>query len=411
MTVLADRRIPAGDDWLSDAERAALTPALLVERMQALAPGIAAQAAEAERLRRPVDAVWNALRRAGYFYQFVPRAYGGMEVSTDDFIDITLPIAEACPSTAWAASFCAEHNWFLAHFPKETQDALFGGDFPYVIAPVVSVPMGQAVPVDGGYRVTAHWKWGTGVMHADWIMGSAMVLAEGGPPRVLSCLLPAADATVPDTWHVNGMVATGSNDIIVTDLFVPEARTVPLDLLANGRGPGSRGYDHPNYNMPMLPFLAMTAAMSALGAARCALKAFHERQAAIARDGSQTRMPEKPAAHIRLGRAAAMIDAAEQIIRHGGRANVALGAVEGAEQLAGRIRIRAAIAHAVSLCRDAVAVLNEAIGSSAQMLDQPFQRAVRDLNVIASHVVFDLDTAYELHGRSMVGLPPNVMLV
>lgn len=408
---LADRRIPAGGDFLSAQALAELTPELLVQRMKDLAPAIAAAAGEAERLRRPVDEIWNALRAAGYFYQFVPKAFGGLEVTTDQFIDISLPVAEACPSTGWAASFCAEHNWFLAHFPEETQQALFGGDHPYVVAPVVSAPPGQAVPAPGGYKVTAHWKWGTGVMHADWIVGSALLMGDEGPPRLLSCLLPAGDARVIDTWHVAGMVGTGSNDIVVQDLFVPEARTARFDLIAAGRGPGSRGYANPIYSMPMLPFLAMTAAISAVGAARCALGAYRERLAGHVRMGGLSSQGDKPAAQMRLGRAATMIDTAEAVIRKAGRDNVAAGALEGAMQVAERLRTRAQVAYAVSICREAVALLAESAGSSAQMLDQPFQRSVRDLNVLSSHVVFDVDTANELHGRSLVGLPPNSMLI
>ncbi|CAN7507783.1 hypothetical protein LJR164_003482 [Phenylobacterium sp. LjRoot164] len=408
---LADRRIPAGGDFLSAQALAELTPELLVKRMKELAPAIAAAAGEAERLRRPVDEIWNALRAAGYFYQFVPKAFGGLEVTTDQFIDISLPIAEACPSTGWAASFCAEHNWFLAHFPQETQQALFGGEFPYVVAPVVSAPPGKAVAAPGGYTVTAHWKWGTGVMHADWIVGSALLMGDEGPPRLLSCLLPAGDARVLDTWRVAGMVGTGSNDIVVQDLFVPQARTARFDLIASGRGPGSRGYANPIYSMPMLPFLAMTAAISAVGAARCALGAYRERLASHVRMGGLSSQGDKPAAQMRLGRASTMIDTAEAIIRKVGRDNVAAGALKGAEQVAERLRTRAQVAYAVSICREAVALLAESAGSSAQMLDQPFQRSVRDLNVLSSHVVFDIDTANELHGRSLVGLPPNSMLI
>jgi alkylation response protein AidB-like acyl-CoA dehydrogenase len=408
---LADRRIPAGGDWLSPEALAALTPEILLERAQALAPRAAAAAREAERLRRPVDEIWNALRAAGYFYMYVPRRFGGLEVTTDQFIDITLPIAEACASTAWAASFCAEHNWFVANFPEETQAALFGGDYPYVVAPGVATPLGKAVPVDGGYRVSGRWKWGTGVMHADWILAGAMVQGEDGPPKVLWCLFPAKDARVLDTWHVSGMVGTGSNDIAVSDLFVPEARAISFAALANGRGPGSRRYKNPIYRMPMLPFLALTAAISALGAARSALAAYRARLATHARMGAATPQAEKPAAQIRLGKAEVMIATAEQVVRQAGRDNVASGALDGEAQIAARISNRARIAYAVALCRDAVACLAEAAGSSAQMLDQPFQRAVRDLAVISTHVVFDLDAAFELNGRALIGLPPNSTLV
>jgi alkylation response protein AidB-like acyl-CoA dehydrogenase len=248
-------------------------------------------------------------------------------------------------------------------------------------------------------------------MHADWIMASALVAGEAGPPRAMTCLFPAQDANVLDTWRVSGMIGTGSNDIAVDDLFVPDARAIPLSSLLDGRGTGSRRYDNPLYSMPMLPFLAMTAAISAIGAARMALAAYRERLADHARMGAEARQAEKPAAQIRLGKADVMIAAAEQMIRQAGRDNVASGALEGVAQMQARLRNRARIAYGVALCRDAVACLAEAAGSSAQMLDQPFQRAVRDLNVIATHVVFDVDTAYELNGRALIGLAPNSTLV
>jgi alkylation response protein AidB-like acyl-CoA dehydrogenase len=165
---LADRRIPKGGDYLSADELAKLTPAELNRRVRELVPLIAQHAGEAERLRRPVDEVWQALRSSGFFYQFVPKRFGGMETDFDSFIDGGRAIAEVDASTAWVATFCAEHNWWLSHFPMETQEKLWGGDFPYIIAPVVSAPPGVAKPVEGGFVVSGRWKWGTGVMPARW---------------------------------------------------------------------------------------------------------------------------------------------------------------------------------------------------------------------------------------------------
>lgn len=403
---IADRKIPAGDDFLSQKELAALTPERLIARMRDLSPEIAAAAREVELQRKPSAHIWSALRKAGYFYLFVPKAYGGLEATTDQFIDATLPIAEACTSTGWVASFCAEHNWFLTHFPKETQDALFGGSHPYVIAPGVTNPPGRAEPVEGGYRITAHWKWGTGIIYADWVIGSALV--EGaGKPRLMLCLVPAEDVVVPDSWQVSGMAGTASHDILVTDCFVPHVRTTWMDLITIGRGAGSRHYQSPHYDMPILPFLSVTASISALGAARAAACAFREALLAGARGGKG----ERPALHMRLGKAEVLIAAAETIIRQAGRDNVGLGSLDGPPQLSGRIRLRAQVAQAVSMCREAVSHLGEAAGSSAQVLDNPIQRAARDINTISTHIVYDLDTANELVGRDSLGLPPNVALV
>ena len=55
--------------------------------------------------------------------------------------------------------------------------------------------------------------------------------------------------------------------------------------------------------------------------------------------------------------------------------------------------------------------LSEAAGASAHSLDDPLQRALRDINTMSSHVVYDLDTVLEQQGRAMVGLPPNTVLV
>lgn len=403
---LAVRHIPIGDDFLAADALAQLTPELLAQRMRELAPQIAASAREAEGLRQPVNAAWDALRRAGYFYQYVPREYGGLEVTVDQFIDATLPIAEGCTSSGWTASFCAEHNYFLTHFPEATQAELFGGKFPYIIAPGVTNPPGQAVPVDGGYRVTAHWKFGTGITHADWVIGGIVVQGQT-PPVMLMCLVRAEDVIVPDTWHVAGMAATGSHDIIVRDVFVPAAHTTRMDLMRDGRGSGSRGYGRAHYDMPLLPFLALVASVPALGAARAAVRAFREGLEA----GARGNKAERPSLHMRLGQAVAMVETAELLIRSAGREMPGVGSLEPDRQIPERIRLRAQIAHALGQCRDAVYILSEAAGSRAQALDNPIQRAARDIAMIATHIVFDCDQAYELLGRSTLGLPPNALLV
>lgn len=407
---LADRRIPKGGDFLSAEELKALTPAELNRRLRELVPLIAANAGEAERLRRPVDEVWQALRASGFFYQFVPKRFGGMETDFDSFIDAGIIIGEVDASTSWVATFCAEHNWILSHFPMETQEKLWGGDFPYIIAPVVSAPPGTAEPAEGGYIINGHWKWGTGVMHADWIVVNTLVQPDGKPPFPMMVLLPAADAEVLDTWHVDGMAGTGSNDIVVRNLFVPHAHTAP-NLSRSGRPPGKRDYENPIYGVPLLPFLAMSASIPAVGAARGMLRDFRERLASHVRLGSLSTQGDKPASHIRLAKAELMVRNAELLIRDAGRRllNEVAVLIE-PEQTPPRIAVRAQIAYAVSLCRDAAMLMAETAGSGVHMLDNPFQRALRDIIVVSTHVVFDVDLAYELHGRGLVGLPPNAML-
>jgi alkylation response protein AidB-like acyl-CoA dehydrogenase len=408
-SVYADRRIPMGGDFLSAEALKTLDPAELTRRMHELAPMIAAHAAEAEQLRRPADAVWQALRQSGFFYQFVPKRFGGMETDFGSFIDASLVIAENDASTAWVATFCAEHNWVLAHFPIETQAAIWGGDFPYIVAPYVTAPPGLAKPVEGGYHLSGQWKWATGVMHADWVIVTALIASEDGPPTPLTALVPAVEVKVLDTWHVDGMAGTGSNDILIEDLFVPAERTVP-NLTRNGRPPEQREHANPIYGAPMLPFLTLSASIPALGAARAIVRAHRGRLANHIRLGSMSSQAEKPAAQIRLARAEVMIRNAELLIRDAAGRLPGLGVVEEPEQTAERIAVRAQLAHAVAICKEAAFLLADGAGSGVHMTDHPFQRNLRDIIVLSTHVVFDLDSAYELHGRSLIGLPPNSML-
>ena len=106
----------------------------LLERVESLVPALAAQAAEAERLRRPTDAAIRMLEEAGVFRLMVPRRYGGLELDLDTFLDVGLALGEADTSLAWVACFCVEHNWMLCQFPESFQRELYAGT-SHVLAP------------------------------------------------------------------------------------------------------------------------------------------------------------------------------------------------------------------------------------------------------------------------------------
>lgn len=407
---LADRRIPLGDDFLPQEELNSLTPEELIARTTALKPLVAERALSAEQNRKPDDDVWNALRKSGYFYTYVPRKHGGLEFDPDTYISATLPIAEACPSTGWTACFALEHNWFIAQMPEATQAEVWGAT-PYVIAPSAAFPPGKATPVEGGYRLSGHWKWGTVVMHADWIMVQALEHPQDGPPIPRMMLIPADQAEVIDTWQMAGMAATGSNDIVVDDVFVPEGYQFAVPPCRSGRGLGREIYGPGLYGSPMLPNLCVTASIPALGAAREAVNLLKERLKVHVKKGSGGTSIEKPAAQMRLARADLLARAAERTIRSAARENLLVGDLDEPEQTVERIRLRAEIAIAVQQCVEAVRTCCEAAGSSIHALDNPMNRLLRDVQVMQSHVVYDLDLATELHGLALLDLPPNSVLL
>ena len=323
-----------------------------------------------------------------------------------------LPLAEGCASTGWVTAFCVEHVWMLCQFPEEFQDEIFGGGgdhVPYVIAPGVTAPPGKAIPVDGGYRISGRWKWGTGIMNSDWVM-VACAIPDDPERRVLFCALPTKDVAVLDTWHIDGMEGTGSHDLFIADAFIPEYRTMNMNDMRAGIGHGARLYDNPVYRQPMTPFLGVTAAIGAVGIGRAAVAAFGEQLQQRVIPGSTNRQSDKPAAQMRLGHANVQIATAEMLLRSAVNRNVELASGSVPANFEQRSFMRLQIASAVEICRGAIRSLVEAAGAGAHMRGNPLQRHLRDVNVMSNHVIYDIDAASELHGRALLGMEPNSLI-
>jgi alkylation response protein AidB-like acyl-CoA dehydrogenase len=385
------------------------TPATeLLERVEALLPALAAQAAEAERLRRPTDAAIRMLEEAGVFRLMVPRRWGGLELDLDAFLDVGLALGEADASLAWVACFCIEHNWILCQYPESFQRKLYTST-SHVLAPAVIAPMGAAQPEPGGFRLSGRWQWGTGVMHASWVIVSGFVGLEPGaapsPANLRFFALPIEEVKVDDTWWVDGMVGTGSNDIVIDGAFVPAERSVAVLDLIEGRGEGARLHAGPLYQTPMIPILVLAASMPVIGQARAVVRGFRERLLNHVRIGpGAVKQAEKPALQRRLAHAAIEIQQAELLLRD---VAAEVRALRNQATRLQRARWVASGAHALHQAKRVIQDASEASGASAHFQSHPLQRALRDANVASCHLIFDLDTQQELYGKLLLGIEPS----
>lgn len=333
----------------------------------------------------------------------VPREFGGFELDLDAFLDVGLALAEGDASLSWVATFYIEHHWMLCQFPEAFQRRLFA-DANCVLAPAAIAPNGVAVPVKGGFRLDGRWQWGTGVMHCDWVIVGARIDDGAEIPDFRFLALPRRDIEVDDVWLVDGMAGTGSNDILIEGAVVPEERTVSIADLSEGRAYGASLHDGPLYRTPMLPILCLAASMPAVGQARAAVRAFGERIQERLLMSSGEKQSDKPAAQMRLARAAIEVGQAEESLR---KAVADVMSLRASATIEDRARWSASFAHAVHQSKRAIQSIAEASGASAHFQSHPLQRAVRDLNTLSCHVVFDLDHRFEMYGRTMVGLAPG----
>jgi alkylation response protein AidB-like acyl-CoA dehydrogenase len=387
-----------------------MSPAELIEAAEKLAPLLREKARESELARRPLDEVIEAARRSGLFALMTPRVYGGHEADLDTFFEVSLTLSRADTSMGWLLGFYIEHNFWFCGFPETFQTELFANS-NHILAPAtLNAGAGTATKVEGGYRLDGQWQWGTGIIHADWVMAGAITSEGDGPAMPVFFVLPREDVEAVDTWHVLGMCGTGSWDMRIDDVFVPEEQVVSMLDLVNAIGESSRLHPGDLYRTPLIPVLGFAAATPMLGAAQMSLEEYQTQTkakiaSAIEAVGGEARTIGKPSV---VARAALNIDAAEMILR-----DVLADVMTQRNQASMETRSSwlSRISHAVFMCREAVQDINSVTGASGAFLESPVQRALRDITTGSNHIIFDREMRYADYGRILLDQPIQNLLV
>lgn len=359
------------------------------------------RAAEAEKLRRLPDDTVRDLIASGFTELLVPARFGGQQAPFPDILDPVRRLAHGCTSSAWTIGFLTLHNWMLALFGEQAQQEAFESR-PF-LAPAPLAPTGRGLPVDGGIRLSGRWSWATGVMHGNWIIVAALCGPDDGIYPALA-LLPISAITVEDVWHTDGMRATGSNDVVATDVFVPEHRLVKVTDIYAGTAPGAGLHDSATYRWPMVPALALLAAMPALGSAERVTENYAQRLAERVLPYEGVMQKDKPIAQAHLAGAQVRLRSLRALLDDTvGEIEEIVVAGDSVEKPV-RAQARLAAAHIVAESRAVIGDLMGAGGASIHFLSSPMQRFKRDVDVLAGHVVFDYDTSRELAGALALGM-------
>ncbi|BDE12815.1 MULTISPECIES: acyl-CoA dehydrogenase [Mycobacterium] len=362
---------------------------------------LARRADEAERLRRLPDDTVAEVRAGELLGLLAPKRFGGRQASFPEVLEPVQRMALGCASSAWTIGFFVLHNWLLSLFDEQAQVEVFASG--PVLAPAPLAPTGFGEKVSGGIKLSGKWSWATGIMHADWVMVCALC-GSGDDMFPGLVLVPADQVSVDDVWHTLGMRATGSNDVTITDVFVPEHRIVPLSDIYNGTSAGAALHDAALYRWPVVPALALTAAMPILGSAQLVVNAFAERLETRVLAYSGVKQKEQPATQIRLADARIRLQALQGLVTDIAGTIESIVADGGIVQRKLRARARATAAHVVNESLCVINNLMAASGASANFLANPLQRARRDAEMGAGHVIFDQDVARELYGALEIGM-------
>src|SRR5436190_6909945 len=380
----------------------------LIDKAAGLRSLLESNAAETDRLRRLPDANVHALKDAGLCRLMVPKRFGGHQTSIHAYIEVMEALGRGCGSTSWVASLINVCAWLASLFPERAQQDIWNSNRDAWIAGSLA-PHGNAVAVDGGWRVTGKWMWASGCMHAQWAAcGIHMNDAQGETVNFGLSLMPMSELMIDDTWFVAGMKGTGSNTIVANDVFVPEHRFLPYPAAFAGTY-RTEYTDEIVYRVALVPVTILILVGSQLGMAQAALD--HVVGHAPARPVTHTnytKQRESTGFQILLADAAMKIETARL---HADRAadDLDRSATAGRHpDLKERARVRADSALVAKYCREAVEILASAHGTSSMSDANKLQRLWRDVHVASRHAITEWQVNLEIYGKALLGVEPNI---
>jgi alkylation response protein AidB-like acyl-CoA dehydrogenase len=375
-----------------------------------LAEQIRPASAEIERGRRLPAGIAAAMKDAGVFGMAMPRAWGGLEVDPLTQFRVIEALAMADGSVGWCAMIGCDGGYMTAFLDQDVGRAMYPDLLMATAAAATTT--GQAVRVPEGYRVSGRFPFVSGCNHCEWLWLGCVVHENGvarvdgnGVPETRQCFVRLSECDILDTWHTTGLRGTGSNDVVVRDMFVEEARTFSFQDPTLIKRPG------PLYAFPFL-FIAKAAA-PALGIARHAIDAVIESAATKpARRytvGERIEAPKllRDDVYVQdaVGRAETRLAAARAYYFHV-MGDLWVTLLTGRQPSERQVALfTAAYAHVVGVCVDVVQLVYKAAGGTAVYQKGPLDRCLRDVLTMNQHVVGTSRT-YEMAGRLLLGLEP-----
>lgn len=394
-----DTKVPPGPDM----DRYSV----MVARARALVPVLRERAPRTEELRRLPLETERDLHDSGLFRILQPKRVGGSELDYVALVDCADALGQGDASVSWNFANLASHHWMLAMFAPEAQSAVWGENPETLIASSFVFPAGRAKKVTGGYVLSGHWPFSSGVESCGWNMLASVVAsddeADGVEYRIF--LLNKRDYSIDDTWNAAGLRGTGSNDVRVTDAFVPEHMTVAVSDLAGGPTPGSVVNTNALYALPVFSLFPYVLSGVGLGNAQACFDDYVEIARHRASTYNRAKIGDLQSTQIKIAEASAKIDAARLIMRTNcveALAEVRRGDIP---SIAAKTKLRRDGAFAVNLCTEAVSLLFAAGGARSLFTSGALQRQFRDAHAVNSHLAFNFDAAGTNYGRVALGLP------
>jgi 3-hydroxy-9,10-secoandrosta-1,3,5(10)-triene-9,17-dione monooxygenase len=364
----------------------------MIGRARALIPALRKRAPQGERERRLPKETIADLQEAGLFKVLQPKRWGGYELDIHTYFDVQMALGEGDMSVAWVYGVVGVHPWLVALLDERAEADIWGKDDTTLLCSSL-MPAGTAKPADGGYRLSGRWKYASGCEHCEWGILGCMV--EGVSNLRYHFIVPKTDYEIVDTWHVPGLKATGSHDIVVKDAFVPAHRVQSQADNFKGVAPGHAVNTAPLYRLPFGQVFFRGISTGAIGALQAMLDTYLEygkkrvqRNAGVA--------SEDGAIQLLCAETAAAIDEMKTILHR--NFQVLEGYAARGEMPPLKLRVEYKFHNTVvaEKCSLLAARLFKAAGTAGIAAELPFGRILNDITVGRQHI----SNQYEIAGRT-----------
>ncbi|MDQ7985171.1 acyl-CoA dehydrogenase family protein [Pseudomonas sp. G34] len=353
------------------------------------------RAGEFDRLGHIAPDVIESFKAVGVYRALVPRRFGGDERSPGEFCAMIEEIAKADGSAGWVASF-GMSPVYLASLPLETIEQVYAGGPNVVFAGGIFPPQ-PADPVPGGFKVNGRWKYSSGCMGAS-LVGVGIAPKNGDKldlPRF--AVMPQSQVRIDQTWDTVGLLGTGSHDLVVEDVVVPEAWTFV-------RG-GPANLDEPFFRYPSLSFATQVLSVVGLGVARAALDELRDMASGRISVTGAPAVADRPLAQVEIAKAEAALRAARCFF-YEAIDDVWQLVLAGEPLPAEKVNLlRLSSTHAVRVAAEVARSAQMLSGMTGVYNSSPLARFVNDAQVVTQHA-FMGDITYQNAGAIFFGKQP-----
>ena len=369
----------------------------LLDAARSITPQIRDAAEEIEAARQLPTHIVNLLRSIGAFRLLQPRWLGGHDADPVTQILFIAELAKADASTAWCVMIGCDGGLLSRELEPEVAREMYSDVDAATCG--AGFPPGTARRVAGGYVATGRWPYMSGITHADWVQMNCRLSGDDAPPDgppFIRLVAHRDEVTIHDTWKTGGMCGTGSHDVQVNNLFIPDERSVP-PRPSNRSVPGDP-LRHPAWLLP-----------KHLGVALGLVEAAHDEVMALARERVAFRgaLREDPLTQATLGETAAQIAACRAYALSASDAAWQEVCETGQMSDANRVNLRLAITHVHQESQKVVERLYAVAGSTALYSDRStLDRRLRDIHAMNQHVVLGASN-YAAAARVLLGDQPR----